>query len=123
MTVDPNHSDLCDTCPDPGHCCRVLSLAGGNIPPPEIETVDEAQVYLDGINWQELISGAHCNGWLPFHPLYQAGDAKHWRLWCHNLGSDGRCQDYANRPMCCRAYVPASDKLCVLHEGENNIAP
>lgn len=66
-----------------------------------------------------------CNGQpklgLPFLPLFRGTNRnvgldvpRNWTLWCPLLGKDGRCTDYAHRPLLCATFLPATDALCVL---------
>lgn len=98
----------CDTCPQPGHCCRTMLLCGGEFPPPDLRTLLEADLAIRN----DRIAGPP----LPFHPLFQRQDGA-WVLWCPNLNAKtGRCDDYENRPLACSLYEPRSDRLCILHE-------
>lgn len=104
---------LCDTCKDPGACCRRLSL---------FKMDGEAVTYwadqgVDGIREQVRELG------LPFEPLekfegpwidQESGRPyETWALTCPKLGPDGRCTIYEDRPDLCRRYEAASDGLCV----------
>ena len=111
----------CDTCPKPGHCCRAISLGGGM--PFDAETSEQAQEWLDGINYAnsqgptDTPDAMHLP--LPFRPLFKRATEGGWMWWCPNLNrATGRCDDYDNRPHTCRMYKPKEDALCVLHEPE-----
>lgn len=52
----------------------------------------------------------------PFVPLYRRPNGA-WRFWCRNLGRDGRCLEYANRPYLCAHYKPASSPICSEYQG------
>lgn len=100
---------VCDSCPEPGHCCRYLMLNGGNFPS-RGGTIEKAEA--------ELRADRPFGPPLPFHPLFKRSDDI-WVLWCPNLDlKSGRCLDYANRPGCCSDYEPGTDRLCILHEPE-----
>lgn len=58
---------------------------------------------------------------LPFVPGEQRPDGT-WAYACYNLGSDGRCTDYENRPDLCRRYVAGSDGLCVHYWARPDVA-
>lgn len=87
----------CGTCAVPGHCCRSFYLSL----PPWDRTPLEVLAFMAAY-------GA------PFMPLFRS-EGGTWRFWCPNLGRDGRCTDYDNRPDTCRVYEPESDPLCVHH--------
>jgi Fe-S-cluster containining protein len=96
----------CDTCPVPGHCCRVVSLSFK--PPLDAKTIAEAETALasklDPLGYD-----------LPFRPLFRRSDGI-WVWWCPKLDrKTGRCGDYENRPYLCRRYEPRQDPLCILH--------
>lgn len=93
---------LCDTCPAPGTCCRAFHPGPGG-------------AAWKGLTSLEVMAGLADMG-LPFAPLYQHANGA-WLFWCPNLGRDGRCRDYENRPATCRDFEPGSDVLCVLHDG------
>lgn len=84
---------------------------GGAFPDPKLnETFEYAEEALeDGCDGKVTTTQP-----LPMlKPLFKG---KHgWVIWCKNLGRDGRCTDYANRPDLCRSFEPGSDRLCCLH--------
>lgn len=90
----------CDTCPVPGNCCRFFELQGGE--------------FAVGKSYLETLV-LLATRFVPFMPLVRSPIFKGWRFWCPNLGRDGRCTDYENRPDTCRKYEVGSDPLCVLH--------
>lgn len=53
---------------------------------------------------------------VPFEPSYQREDGT-WEWLCPKLTADGRCSIYDDRPVTCRDYEPASDRLCVHWRG------
>lgn len=92
---------MCDTCLEPGRCCKRIFLSGGLDPhflqlPMSYERAEHAA----------LASG------LPFVPGQQLPDGR-WQWSCYQLQADGRCGIYENRPQLCRDYKPGSDPLCV----------
>lgn len=99
--------NLCDTCPQPGHCCKSIHLSGGGLPTgsADKQTALEALV--------EMAKRA-----LPFVASekreYWPGHLSWWYT-CPLLDNEGRCSDYENRPDLCREYQPLEDGLCVLH--------
>lgn len=100
---------LCDTCLDPGHCCRFISLAGGTFGA-NCETPEEVEALIAGHNETYLPPGT---GPMPFRPLLKRSDGV-WVFWCPNLDREtGRCNDYENRPFACSNYAAGSDPLCV----------
>lgn len=102
---------LCDTCRDPGHCCRGFNLSGND---GQVTFWDDAPPSLE--------SG------FPFVPLHRIDQwtvefgpdtgrtYSAWRWACSKLGADGRCTIYADRPTLCRDYEAGSDPLCVEFE-------
>ena len=108
---------LCDTCRDPGACCRDLTLYRHN---GQLVTV-----------WDdEGPAGFTSENELPFEPIRKVGqwtvpdgDAdgnggraySAWAFRCTALGEDGRCTVYDRRPQLCRDYEPGSSPLCVMH--------
>lgn len=98
---------LCDTCAQPGHCCRKFDLgtSRGEVLVPEYE--DPATV-LDWFTSEPL----------PFEPLERkkAGEgASTWWWTCPKVTAEGRCSIYADRPQLCRQFEAGSDPLCVHH--------
>lgn len=102
---------LCDTCRDPGHCCRRLRLwneAGK-------EPTSWADRGLDGAQDAAVAFAA------PFMPIEVAAtftdsetgrEFVSWWWRCDALMPDGRCGMYELRPALCRSYEPASSALC-----------
>lgn len=104
---------VCDTCPQPGHCCRSIVLGGGSFAK-HCTTADEFDAYMRDCN--AGVADIHPIGPpMPFRPLFRRSDGV-WALWCPNLSPAGRCLDYENRPFCCSHYEPKTDALCVLTE-------
>jgi len=97
-------SGLCETCIDPGHCCRDLHLTGGSV----VDPTDRADVPMSF----EAAEHFAMRSRLPFRPFRQHEDGT-WRWWCTALGPDGRCTVYETRPQLCRDYRAGSDGLCV----------
>lgn len=83
---------LCDTCKDPGHCCREIPIWGIE------KTTLEVIAYIVEQDWPFEISYIHEDG--------------RGRYECRNLLPNGRCGDYENRPFICSDFVEASDRLC-----------
>jgi len=114
---------LCDTCRDPGVCCRGMSL--NIVYPPEMTRKEVAEHTHAGTNpYSEKKSEP-----LPsFNPIRPSGryisrgqrkpDSVRWLYSCTNLDEEtGRCNDYENRPKLCRDFEPASNPLCVHYDG------
>ena len=94
---------LCNQC---GACCRVLTLAQS---PQEIQNVAAVMGVL-GIpsdmifaakHWQPL-TRAEALRRNPFYAMRLPTDAHFYS--CDQLGDDGRCLAYAERPLVCRGY-------------------
>lgn len=49
---------------------------------------------------------------LPFVPAHQ-DESGMWWYSCTQLGRDGRCRSYEDRPQLCRVFEPGEDPLCV----------
>ena len=105
---------ICDSCRDPGACCREFMLSRKFRPGTPIEEV--AKLTREG-----------SDGWerLPFVPLHEVGqdpekkdedEYVNWTFNCPKLGKDGRCTIYESRPEVCRNYEPKSTILCVEFE-------
>ncbi len=103
----------CDTCPDPGACCRGFQLS--------IDFPVDAHVF-------DVEERMRSDG-MPFLPLepstYKDGPegTKRWLFSCPELNPDGRCGIVDDRTKCCRDYRPAEDGLCVLHDDGLPIYP
>ena len=101
---------LCDSCREPGHCCKRLFLSRESSGP-----VTE---------WTPLHALARMAAeWLPFilqgeRLAYQTPEGAHYShfaMTCPLLTSDGRCGDYEHRPQLCRDFEPGSTPLCIEH--------
>lgn len=103
---------ICDTCKDPGACCRGLQVS---------HLFDEKDTRKEVLEWLKANELEMLD---PMRPaVYYAtwGSSKvvkkKWSFSCKALGEDGRCTIYENRPEMCREYAPQSDPLCVHYEG------
>lgn len=108
-------ASLCDTCRDPGACCRSFRLyddAGMPrlFPPNEPDLIEQFLAYYE----------------LPFEP--QAAERVvgisgevgiQYRFSCSALTCEGRCSIYAKRPEICRRFEAGSSPLCVHHTDGN----
>lgn len=98
---------MCDSCMVPGHCCRSLTLGGGDFGR-DIDTIEGIERELRNEGERRYTGNP-----MPFHPLFKRSDGV-WVFWCPNLDQrTGRCLDYENRPFCCSNYRPGTDGLCV----------
>jgi Fe-S-cluster containining protein len=130
---------LCDTCKDPGFCCREIPLVYKRSP----------VLFRHGTSAEQMTQFAKVAK-LPFLPLrpffcikmkperaaqaeidgahgamfgYAVDDlaghgephvvAQTWMWRCPHLTPAGRCGIYETRPALCRAFEPGKDKLCV----------
>jgi len=101
---------LCDTCSNPGACCRNFELKAKH---------PETILLLQKGHKLEVL--ATCAEWgFPFIPTEH--DGNFWHFKCTVLTSEGRCGDYENRPALCSNYVAGSDELCVEHIPETEEA-
>lgn len=98
---------LCDTCIDPGACCRSMSISGGIPDPRTGKRIQDPMSFEEAEHFAMRLS-------LPFVPGEQDDDGR-WRFTCTALGDDGRCQVYETRPHLCRDYPAGRDGLCVHH--------
>jgi Fe-S-cluster containining protein len=95
--------DLCNQC---GACCRVLTLEQS---PHEVKAMAMLTGVL-GIPSDSSFAAVH---WHPLsreeamqrNPFYTSRLPLDAHLyWCDQLGEDGRCMAYENRPLVCRGY-------------------
>ena len=115
----------CDTCRDPGYCCRNFTLNvvfPAEMPRAEVQKhIDEGTDPWDGPDYADGEP-------TPFmHPIrissryIHKGEKKPhgvtWGFSCDRLGHDGRCMQYEDRPQVCRGYEPKSDLLCIEYDG------
>ena len=113
----------CDTCRDPGYCCRGVPIS----------TVFPAGMPRDKVN-QHIAEGTDPFGYgveSEPTPMFDAirvvaryihrgqtkPDGVTWTFSCQWLGGDGRCMNYENRPGLCRTYSPKIDPLCIEYDG------
>lgn len=109
----------CDSCRDPGHCCRAFNLNRHFKPEQTREEVQE--LIADGVDG----FGNPCES-VPFEPLIRGwfyGEegatepySVMWTFSCPMLGDDGRCTIYEDRPQICRNYEPKRDMICIEFE-------
>lgn len=116
-------SSPCDSCRDPGACCRAFTV---NIDFPVGMERDEVREHVR--KGTDPFGGRRRHEKLPhFEPLrpsrWWAGNGArrpervNWMFDCAALGPDGRCTVYDDRPDVCRAYEPKSDPMCVEFDG------
>ena len=95
----------CDTCRDPGACCKRLMLGG--VTEKAFPTKLEAQAIAAA--WPFEPTG------LPFIAVRPVDG--HWVFTCPLLDWEtGRCTEYETRPTLCRDFEPLSDPLCAMYE-------
>jgi Fe-S-cluster containining protein len=94
---------LCNQC---GACCRVLTVAQS---PEEMQAIAAITCVL-GIPSDMVFAAKH---WHPLsreealrrNPFYVSRlPVEAHFYWCDQLGDDGRCQAYEERPLVCRGY-------------------
>lgn len=96
----------CDTCSDPGYCCKRLMLGGVT----EENYPTKLEALICAASWPFEPLG------LPFLPV--AVLQGYWLFTCPVLDwESGRCSNYENRPTLCREYEPLSDPLCAMYVG------
>lgn len=115
---------LCDTCKQPGACCRDIPIyvgrSWGNFFPrdwPERAAAELAQK-LPGHPFIPLRLEIFPEDQIIGTDPYGAG-----RWSCSNLTPEGRCGDYENRPELCRNYEAGSDRLCVMYVPPAEVQP
>ncbi len=111
---------ICDTCRDPGHCCKYFSLSRYF----KFETTrQQVQTHIEQgtTNFDEKMTFEL----LPFTAttrgaFYGHGDGKvdsvRWNVTCPMLNDEGHCSIYDKRPKLCRTYQPKSDGICIEYE-------
>lgn len=102
---------ICDTCREPGKCCKRLMLGG--VTQEKFPTLKDAREI--AANWPFEPAG------LPFYPMRVVEG--YWLFTCGRFDWDtGRCKDYENRPALCRNYEPKSDALCAEYVPAQTVA-
>lgn len=87
---------LCDTCRDPGACCRTFTLWTEGPRPYTHKEAEQAIIRED----------------LPFYMKSKKG-AKINVVGCSHISATGRCNIYEDRPALCRDFAAGVDALCV----------
>lgn len=92
---------VCDTCRTKGNCCDGFVL----------------NLWFSKDNWfNESIKKLQehkLDYMYPIRPCdYFGKDTVQVQFGCNNLGDDGLCKDYDNRPDLCKLYEPQQDALC-----------
>lgn len=112
----------CDSCRDPGHCCRSFRVDRHFKP----ETT-RAEVTEHLRNGTDDFSEGTTYEVLPFDPQIRNGgfyawpneEVPHSVMWtfsCPKLGADGRCTIYDTRPELCQTFEPKSVALCIEYD-------
>lgn len=112
----PIVAETCESCPNPGVCCRDFGLTGSG---------GEVRFYREipgsAVSEADLEIAALAAG-LPFRPnrrrfiaTDQVGEFEIWTWRCPHVTRDGRCAIYETRPEVCRSYRPGVDAMCALH--------
>ncbi|MCH8243551.1 MAG: hypothetical protein IH897_13215 [Planctomycetes bacterium] len=116
----------CDTCRDPGYCCRNIGLSV--LFPAEMHRGEvDKHIAEATCPWTGEDDGGEK---MPFmHPIrvttryaYRGQHKPHgvkWGFSCDRLGKDGRCMQYEDRPEVCRNYEPKTDLLCIEYQGSH----
>lgn len=119
----PDEKSACDTCRDPGYCCRNFTI--GTVFPAKMHRDEVDKHIAEGTcPWTGEPDGEKT----PFmHPMritsryiYRGQRKPHgvkWGFECDRLGKDGRCMQYEDRPPMCRNYEPKEDLLCIEFDG------
>lgn len=127
----------CDTCRDPGACCRNIRLWGGERGPIRQRLSNGEFLVPEGSDPVRFLGGlaGKYSGQepLPFLPKVKRdtfeprplpdwdgpliGETLSTYSWsCPRLLPNGRCGDYENRPWLCRVYEPKADTTCVEYD-------
>lgn len=99
---------LCDTCTNPGHCCKSfvlwtneLEATEGWAPKPMTEIEVRRKMVSNPDKWPFVLASVDPDG------------VARWS--CPKLDSRGRCSIYEQRPQLCRDFEPGSDpEMCVM---------
>lgn len=114
---------LCDTCTDPGHCCRQITLWGNGI---EYMTQAEAEAQMRTNTGSMMADGSPgpfvFTGTIEKLVYYDLNGAelpkpeiRAVNTWsCPHLLPTGRCGAYENRPKLCKDYEPGSCRSCAM---------
>lgn len=118
----------CDTCREPGHCCRNIRLFGARRSPAEhgevvIPATLDPVKYLGSIQGEDLpmLPKAPRQTFEP-RPLPDwngpliGETVQTWTWSCPRLTAAGRCGDYERRPRMCRMFEPVIDTMCLMHD-------
>jgi len=115
---------LCDTCREPGACCKGLAI---NIrfpiemPPDQVQkhVAEGTPTYEGGPNHQPVPT------FVPINRATYLDDGElepkycTWRFNCTALDEEtGRCNIYRDRPQVCRDFEAGSDPICVHYSGD-----
>ena len=119
----PDEKSICDTCRDPGYCCRDFTINvvfPADMPRAEVQKhISEGTDPWDGSRDGELTPFMHPARIARRH-AYRGQHKPHgvtWAFNCDRLGKDGRCMQYEDRPTICRSYEPKTDLLCIEYDG------
>lgn len=105
-------SIACDHCPKPGKCCRYFVLWVRDVNGDKRALGQASPDCRPDHGLEVLAMLAEYE--MPFDILFREASGS-FTFWCPNLGRDGRCTDYENRPSPCRSFQPAMEPLCAIH--------
>ena len=119
----PGEKSICDTCRDPGYCCRDFTISvvfPVDMPRAEVDKhIAEGTDPWNGNREGELTPFMH-PARIARRYAYRGQHKPHGVIWafnCDRLGKDGRCMQYEDRPTICRSYEPKTDLLCIEYDG------
>ena len=116
-------TSLCDTCSDPGVCCKFFRLFGIDEEGGEMQPA-----FSPKLSAEDVTAILHAEYSLPFRAIAQVGkdardpDLVNWAYGCSLLDENGRCSDYVNRPEVCHSYTLGQDHLCVYYKTKDKTA-
>ena len=117
---------ICDSCRDPGYCCRDFTI--NVVFPADMPRAEVDKHVAEGTDpWGEDGRMLDAEKTPFFHAtriatryIFRGQHKPHGVTWgfnCDRLGTDGRCMQYEDRPQVCRHYPPKEDFLCIEYDG------
>lgn len=116
---------LCGACTAPGYCCKGFTLNSRDLAAAETDLealVALASIYTEDCQGRGMVglpfvlAGWRSSGEARGVHRARRGPEDFRVLDCLNLGADGRCMEYANRPRLCVDYEAGHDALCIMHQ-------
>lgn len=122
MSEEFDNPSVCQTCINPGQCCR--AFVPNVLFPAAMSRAEVMRHVQEGSN-------PYDGRYEPMPMLRPLRPAAHhaksgahkpesvkWHFECTNLDPEtGKCMDYENRPKMCRVYEPETDVMCAHYKG------